>query len=203
MGHRNMREYLFTDLQSVTPEELAEDLESLPQFRRDKALSYRFHNDRVQSVKAYLMLRKALREDFGISEDPVFEYASGGKPFLAEYPDIHFSLSHCRNAVLCVVGSGEAGCDVEAVEPSLDLDICRHCFNDGETARILAAPEPCLEFAKLWTIKESFLKFTGEGLVEDLPSLLTSGRLPEGLTFSTRVSPARDFVWTVCETTLP
>ena len=40
-----------------------------------------------------------------------------GKPFLLEHPQIQFNISHCKNAVLCGIGSKPLGVDVETIRP--------------------------------------------------------------------------------------
>ena len=42
---------------------------------------------------------------------------SAGKPFLPDRPDIHFSISHSDEVVMCVVADHPVGCDVERIVP--------------------------------------------------------------------------------------
>ena len=189
----------FDNPASVSREEFERDLALLPQWRRDKALSYRFLLDRVLCAKAYLLLKDAVRCEFGIAEDLEFEYDSiGGKPFLKGHRDIHFNLSHCRSAVMCTVSRSPVGCDVEDVAATLDMDLCRTCFSNDEVSRIVASTDPCVEFTRLWTMKEALLKLTGEGLsVHDLPGVLQSPRAA-GVEFEVEVDPAKKWVSCVC-----
>jgi 4'-phosphopantetheinyl transferase len=168
-----MKSYLFDHPLTVDIAELESDVATLPQWRRELAMRFRNHIDRVLCTKAYMLLRKGLHDDFGISGNPIFEYAMHGKPALKDYPDIHFNLSHCRHGVLCVIGRQPVGCDIEDIQESLDIDLVHHCFSDSEAARILAASNPCIEFTRLWTIKEAILKLSGKGITDDLPALLT------------------------------
>lgn len=188
---------LFEHPQDVTQDELNHDLLLLPYWRRKKVLSYRFLIDQVLCAKAYLLLKKGLKQVYGIDGNPTFDYIMHEKPVLHDYPDIHFNLSHCRKGVMCVIADHPIGCDIEEIEEELDIALCRHCYNDSEVAFITSSADSCVEFTKLWTRKEAALKLTGEGINDDLPSLF-SPDLIHRLTFDTVVRQDCGFVYTVC-----
>ena len=82
---------------------------------------------------------------------------------LRDCPDLHFSLSHSGNAVLCALDRHPVGADIEMIRrrsPEHLLSV----FSDRERASIEQAASPELCFTRLWTRKESYLKLTGEGL---------------------------------------
>lgn len=161
------------------------------------AMRYRQHNDRQQSLAAYLLLCDALRNEYGIAEPQEFAFGPHGKPHLKDYPDIHFNLSHCRCAALCVVGDHPVGCDIEAVPTDLDMDLCRYCLDEEEVAHVVASESPTLAFTELWTKKEALMKYTGEGLTKELATLLSSRRAAD-VSFHTCIAPNRSYVYTVC-----
>ena len=148
---------------------------ALPQWRREKAETFRFSSDQWLCARAYQILCKGLRDEFGITEMPQFEYGKNGKPSLMGLPDVHFNISHCPRAVAVVISDAPIGCDVEAVieDAQLDEDLMHYCFNGDEVAAIREAEHPGAEFTRLWTVKEALLKLTGEGLTEHLPALLS------------------------------
>ena len=166
--------------------------------RREAALRYMRDIDRKLSLAAFLLLMEGLEKEYGISEPPVLAFGPHGKPFLRDYPGIHFNLSHCARAVLCVISDAPVGCDVEAVVSPLDMDLVNHCCSPEEQAVILASARPEVAFYTLWTRKEAFLKWTGEGLTDHLPELLSS---PEATAarFESQVSPDGSFVHTLCQ----
>ena len=67
-------------------------------------------------------------------------------------------------------------------------------MSEAEVEQVESSPSPDIVFARLWTMKESLLKLTGEGIRRDLKSVLvnTSAR------FATTVNTARGYVFTVC-----
>ena len=172
-------------------------LEAVSPQRREYALRYRMESDRRLSLAVYLLLAEGLEKEYGITGPLTFGFGYHGKPFLPGHPDIHFNLSHCGRAAMCAVSDAPVGCDIESVVESLDMDLCRRCFNEQETDFILRSDSPCLAFTELWTRKEAYLKLTGEGLMDDLPALFDSPATRR-ITFNTCVAPDRSYVYTVC-----
>lgn len=139
--------------------------------RRQQALRFKFEEGRRLCLSAYLLLKRALKREYGISENPVFEYSADGKPSIAGHPEIHFNLSHCRLAAVCVVSDVPVGIDVESVRPFKE-SLARYVLSDAEYQSVVSSPNPDAEFIRLWTMKESLLKLTGEGIRRDLKTLL-------------------------------
>ena len=164
----------------------------LSEQRREQALRFRFESGQRQCVAAYLLLKRALREEYGLKENPLFGYGEHGKPYLLNHPEIHFSLSHCREAVACAVSDRPVGIDVESVREYKE-SLARYTMNEDELSAILAAEHPDVAFIRLWTMKEARLKCTGEGLRNDMKSVL-SGTSP--FEFETVVDPLQRFVCT-------
>ncbi|MBR3971048.1 MAG: 4'-phosphopantetheinyl transferase superfamily protein [Ruminococcus sp.] len=88
-----------------------------------------------------------------------------GKPFLADYPHIHFNVSHARGIAACIVESRECGIDCEQVR-KYPVNVPKRVFADSELAILEAAPvaEKDLLFFRLWTLKEAYVKAIGQGI---------------------------------------
>ena len=195
----------------IVVQELEPVLAALPQWRLEKALSYRQDVDRYTCAKAYLLLCEMLEKHYGIvrsgesdrtgrigdigrmylsgergrnsaSHLPEFTYGPHGKPFLKGRPDIHFNFSHCRKAILCAIGDIPLGADVE--ECQYDEALCREIFSADERADIDGSADPARRFAELWTRKESCLKLLGTGLSGNLEDILPAAAR-EGIIFTT------------------
>ena len=154
------------------------------------------------------MLCEALRKEYGITEKPIFEYGIHGKPFIIGYPDIHFNISHCREAVLCVVSSRPVGVDVESIRSYKDSlveytmnpqEIAKinqaprpEVMNPQEIAKINQAPRPEVEFVRFWTMKEAVLKLSGEGISKDLKTVLTGQEQIE-----TQVNMEKNYIYSI------
>jgi len=90
----------------------------------------------------------------------------GGKPFLINIPELHFSLSHTGREVALVFSRSPVGFDMEKSGRQTDfLTLAKRFFTATEVAAIVAAGNdagPC--FLELWTAKEAILKLEGTGI---------------------------------------
>ena len=163
--------------------------------RRAYILRYRHDMDRRLCLAATLLLQQALHEEFGIPSLPPLVYAPQGKPYIEGRPDIHFSLSHCRELAACVVSSQPVGIDVESIG-AYDEDVAMATMNVDELQRIARSAWPDVAFTRLWTMKESFLKLTGEGLRNDMKDVLADAA---DYSFACQEHPDEGYVLTLCQ----
>ena len=170
-------------------------LDLLSEQRREQALRFKHEQGRRTCVLAYRLLQRALLHEYGITGKPLFDYGEHGKPVLTGHPDIHFNLSHCREAVICAVGNRPIGVDVESVGRFKE-SLVRYTMNDDEQAQIAAAERPEVAFIRLWTMKEARLKLTGEGITNDLKTALADSHRYR---FTTVERLDRNYIYTVCE----
>jgi len=170
---------------------LEEALDRVSSQRREKALRFRHEAGRRQAVAAYLLLQRALEQEYGITELPVFGFEEKGKPFLLDHPEIHFSLSHCKLAVACAVSDRPIGIDIEVIRP-YNPTLAAYVLNEEDLRQVEEAERPEVEFTRRWTQKESFLKLTGEGISNKLKELDMTGVQRE-----TTVNLEGGYVWTV------
>jgi len=146
--------------------ELPEALAGIPEWRRRQALAFRHDLDRYLCARAFLCLQELVERECGVAQLPEFAYTPMGKPYLAEYPAVHFSISHCRKAIACAVNDAPVGIDVEPF--ALHREVVEAVFSQEESQSIASAAAPEERFAELWTQKESILKLTGEGICDDM-----------------------------------
>ena len=123
------------DLSSYTDEAYEADLKRLPPQRYEKAMTYRFLSDRKRCVRAYMLLWEGLSREYGAESAPLFDFLSHGKPVLRGCPDLHFSLSHSGNAVLCALDRHPVGADIEMIRRR-SLEHLLSVFSDRERASI-------------------------------------------------------------------
>ncbi len=173
--------------------DLESSLAALPPQRREQALRYRREHDRKLCAAAYQLLRRGVNECFGLAEAPALSYGSGGKPSVAGHPEIHFNLSHCREAAVCAVDTVPVGVDVESIRP-LDDAVAERVLSAAELARVRQSLWPQVEFIRLWTMKEALLKLTGEGISRDLKTVIDHARYR----FATVIDLPHHIVYTTC-----
>ena len=159
--------------------------------RREQALKFKYEQGQRLCVLAYLLLKQALREGYGITENPVFDYNEHGKPSIVGHPEIFFNLSHCKEAVICVVSDQPVGVDVESIREYKE-SLVRYTMNDEEIREIESSDNPAATFIRLWTMKEATLKLIGTGISNDIKTVL------DGTKKYTTVERQR-YIYTICE----
>lgn len=168
------------DNMDVGGEELQRLIGMLPSWRREQALRYKHESGRRECTMSYLLLCDMLREHFHITEQPVFAIGEHGKPqlsFSSQQGKMHFNLSHCKRAIACIVSDdSEVGIDVECLGRYKE-SLAEYCMSQKELQAISDAPVKDEEFTRLWTQKEALLKYTGEGIVDDMKTVLGSSRV--------------------------
>ena len=191
--------YKFIDPHKYTDEQVDELLATLPEWRREQALRFKHRQGRKECVLSYCLLSKML------GTQPNFERGKHGKPCIdafSKQPNDQttkrpkFNLTHCKNAIGCVVSEeGEVGIDAECLgryKPQL----AEYCMSDEELKQISEAPDPDAEFTLLWTKKEALLKYTGEGITDDMKTCLTSPRA-EGVMIESGINREQGYAWAV------
>lgn len=136
----------------------------LPIERQNKILKYKLEDDRKRSLGAGLIMNKILIEN-NIPANYIY-YGSNGKPYADR---IFFNVAHSGNYAFGVSSDSEIGCDVEIIKQA-HLDIAKRFFTENEYNYISNSENKDNIFFKLWTIKESYIKMTGEGLRTPLNS---------------------------------
>ena len=116
---------------------------------------------RKDSICAKYMLCNMLESLFGISEYFISP-DENGKLFI-DKSDIFFSISHSKDMIFCAVGTKQIGCDVQEITKS-NGKVAKRFFTEKENELLFRAENEDEAFFKLWTIKESILKYHGSGI---------------------------------------
>ena len=159
--------------------------------RKEQALKFKHELGQRLCVLAYQLLKQGLREAYGITENPIFEYNEHGKPFIAGHPEIFFNLSHCKEAVACVINDQPVGIDVESIREYKE-SLIRYTMNDNEIHEIESSDDPATTFIRLWTMKEATIKLMGVGISDGMKSVIDTDRYQ----YTTVEKP--HYTYTVC-----
>ncbi len=162
-----MLNILFADCSALNDEEFfRKALESCSVYRREKVQRFLRREDKNLSLGAAILIDKIL-VSFGASEKEItYLFGENGKPYFAEFPDLHFNISHSANMVMAAFGTVETGCDIEKIKP-VDLKLAKRFFAPSEYEYLRSFENEegqQLEFYRLWTLKESYMKATGRGM---------------------------------------
>ena len=139
--------------------------EQMSERRRSKVDRQQTDGGKKLTLGAGILMDAGLMK-YGLRERSVRVQEWGnGKPYAADYPQIHFNLSHSKNMVIAVFADTEVGCDIEYIG-SLRLQIAKRYFCPAEYEYIISRPKEKQRetFYRLWTLKESFMKATGMGM---------------------------------------
>ena len=164
--------------------------------RQEKVERHRFDKDKVRSLCAGALLCLGVMEwdekerDFTLhrvvpekvnwemiqaffetSGKSVFcEYGSNGKPLLKDYPEIQFNVSHSGDYVVAVFDRQAVGIDIQE-HRTLKENTAKHFLTAWELEQTAMQTEGGNReeiLCRLWAIKESYIKLTGEGMKKSM-----------------------------------
>ena len=128
--------YLANTDQLADPAVFERLYQSVPAHRREKIDAMKFAKGKQQCLGAWLLLMRGLKETGICEKDISLSYGPVGKPFLKDYPEVFFNLSHSGNRVFCAISDREVGCDVEQIRKA-DLSVASRFFSQEECQEIL------------------------------------------------------------------
>jgi len=163
-----MTEIYFIDVSPFrAPRKYSQSLSYLSVERRKKLEKLRLHDDRVRCVAAGYLLHRVLKKRGIDASKASYSFGEFGKPYLADN-SFFFSLSHAGDVAMCAISDVlEVGCDVEC---HVNLKIAPRFFAPTEIEVLDTSSHPEEAFLRIWTLKESFIKHSGNGLSTPLSS---------------------------------
>lgn len=163
------------DIRIFTPAEYRDALAMLDHVKRERVERIRRRKDKMRTVFGDLLARQLLSEVLRVSPESLsFIYSDMGKPHL-ENGAYHFNISHSEDMVAVCVHEAPCGIDIEKIRgidpklalrffsPAEQLYLFGHEPKDVDLERPLT-PDAQLRFFEIWTAKEAYLKYTGEGM---------------------------------------
>ena len=126
---------------------------------QDSSLSEKHISALEQSAAAELAICAAMKNSGRPFAPSDYAYKESGQPTIQNG---HISISHIEGYAACAIAREPVGIDVER----------EHTFSKAAAKRILSPQEELLResanadelLSRIWTVKESFLKMTGEGI---------------------------------------
>lgn len=157
--------------ETLEAEEFRKLLALISEKRQSEIRRFRFTIDQKLSLFSELLVRILICKIKGINNSQiVFSNNEYGKPYLIDQPDVHFNISHTRNAIAVIVSDKPVGIDIERVS-EVDISIAERYFTRNEFSYIIQSSEhQDKRFYEIWTKKEAYIKYTGQGLSLSLQS---------------------------------
>ncbi|KOP70463.1 MULTISPECIES: 4'-phosphopantetheinyl transferase superfamily protein [unclassified Lysinibacillus] len=159
--------YYFDSIDLFTQEICNKMIEKLPYERQQKVLHYKRLVDKKLSIISYLLLMYGLKNEYAFSQTINFGYQENQKPYLLNNPHIQFNISHCDYCVVVAISKREIGIDVQDFI-EYDQKLAEVVCSKEELDTLNRSNCPEIVFTRYWTLKESYLKMTGEGISEDM-----------------------------------
>ena len=124
---------------------------------------------KMQSEYCRQIVSEAVCKEFELKSDEIiFSADPNGKPFLADFPGIHFNISHTTAAVAAAISNKPIGIDIELIKSDSDtktLKIAKKMFLPHEVEYITERQnETGKRFCEIWTRKEAYAKYLGTGI---------------------------------------
>ena len=142
--------------------------------KREKINRFCFIEDAKRSLYGEILVRYLACYKFGINNDDIkMLFNEYGKPYIEDYPDFHFNLSHSGQWIVCAISKENIGIDIEQIKP-IDISVAERFFDPLEYKAIIDTGNDMrlVAFYKFWTLKESYIKLIGKGLSMPLNSFV-------------------------------
>ncbi|MBR2375660.1 MAG: 4'-phosphopantetheinyl transferase superfamily protein [Clostridia bacterium] len=125
-----------------------------------------FYADKTEYPRSETAVQKLLREHFGL-ENAVILKTENGKPYLQAQTPLFFSVSHTDSLLFVAVSDTEIGIDSERLSRKTDYTSILSKFSELERKNVRSRED----FLRLWTAKESVVKYLGKRLLTALKSI--------------------------------
>lgn len=143
---------------------------SLSKARQEKINSYKYTINKKQSLGAGILLKEALKKYKIKEKNIILKTNEYGKPYIENYENIYFNISHSNDYSILVISNKEVGCDIEKIK-RVNKFVIGKCFSKNEQYYIKNSFNKESTFIQIWTIKESYLKALGCGLNKEMNEL--------------------------------
>ena len=164
-----MRIY-FADTRSFAQTDTEALVKRLSALVKPKRLELYMRHRNITKLCAGALLYCALK-DHGIDYlNEKSAYTELGKEYFTE-KNVFFNISHSKDIACCAVDIYNVGIDCEQVKDSGDiLRLAERFFSEKETEYLLSCADKRREFTRIWTMKESYVKYTSQGFSKPVSS---------------------------------
>lgn len=123
--------------------------------------------DKDLTLAGDILAKAAIKKVFGIPiADIKFGYEESGKPYAAGLPDVHFNISHSGSIAICAVYDKPVGIDIQKMKNSDFNSLAKRVFTEKEQELFSRSAQDSRkeQFFRIWTAKESYIKYLGTGI---------------------------------------
>jgi 4'-phosphopantetheinyl transferase len=138
----------------------------IPEKKEKKIKRFLRYEDSLKTLIGEVLIRKIIMTKLKLAYDEIILKTNEfGKPYLENYDEFHFNISHSGKWVVCAVSDKPVGIDVEKIK-DINIKIADRFFSKEEAEDLYKKEESerLKYFFDLWTLKESYIKADGRGL---------------------------------------
>lgn len=138
-------------------------LEYVEPYKRDIIRRHPKKDEAERMLVGDILVKYVLKTKYSIPMSNLnIQLGEFGKPYLPEFPDIHFNISHSGNYVVCAFSDSPVGIDVQTIL-SYKEKIAKRILSYEKVREIEESQNPDLLFTTCWSEKEALLKKVGCG----------------------------------------
>ncbi len=142
--------------------------QQMPQYRKDKIDKIKPVASKRQSLGAGILIKQGL-DEYGVDGEHILT-GSNEKPYIESAHGLEFNVSHSGDMAVCAFSDKCVGIDLEHTKV-FNRNLINFVYKPEEIKYIKYRSknqndENC-QYTKLWTIKESIMKYYGKGLSMD------------------------------------
>lgn len=162
--HINIRKFIY--------DECEEYQRFVSDYELKQAARFKYTYGRERYILAKAWTREYLSEVLDLAPADIrIAKTTAGKPYLKDYPDVFFNISHSEDYFAVIVNEGQdVGIDIEKIKFSENLDkLSEKAFGKREVEclkNIEDQRERGLLFYHLWTRREAVIKCLGKKMAD-------------------------------------
>lgn len=126
-------------------------------------VDYLYEEDKLRHYFGIFLAKEILKKNVTNQKKKIVK-TPFGKPYFEDLNNIHFNISHSENLVVCAFSDTEIGVDVEKIR-KFPNEIKESIYTLNEKNYIDKSCDADKASFLIWTLKESYLKYKGIGIV--------------------------------------
>lgn len=110
-------------------------------------------------------VKKILAEKLKVDKEEIkIARDENSKPYIKNYPNLHFNISHTDSYIAIAFSNKPVGIDIEKIR-NVNLNVANRYFTKKENEYIFSEKgKEYIHFFEVWTKKEAYLKQSGKGI---------------------------------------
>lgn len=122
-------------------------------------LNKNLNKNEISHFAKTLVKQKAAKILNTTPEKLEFKTSENGKPYIENYSDFNFNISHTSGAIAIAISDSPVGIDIEKIRKA-DFRVAKRFFTEKENEYIKAQNSDT-RFFEIWTKKEAYIKKNG------------------------------------------